>query len=479
LFVELLIGEVARDGLNAADFDAIAPESHDDNVHIAITMRSEFLGECARFNGFAEAVNRTQYLVPRITHDKLVRAICRPAQLYGGGVTTELAERLVADVRGREDELPLIQHGLMLLWNTAQTAGPNKRVVLDVEQFEHAGGLTKLLSDHADRVMRTAAPTDEAKKAVELLFRALTDINAEGRAIRRPQSFRELVTSCGVSAADLRVIIDAFRQDGVSFLTPYFPTGIEDKTMIDVSHEALIRCWAVIADPHHGWLRREFQDGLAWRSLLIDAKAFQINRKHLLSPVATDQRVRWLAERNPVWTERYGGGWELVDQLLYTSRRTAMRARRIKLLIALPIILIAFVALVVFTLGSAKESPLAETLIGVAAIVVAAAVVMLIGQLVIDYCYQIAQYRFGRYALVLISSVAFFGPVVGRLFKVSSVAENVFDFFFFCVLAVAGVWIISAIGRLALNYFSPLFRRFGRWRMLEAIYSVTMLLPRV
>jgi energy-coupling factor transporter ATP-binding protein EcfA2 len=479
LFVELLIGQIARDDSGPQDPDAEPnTEPHDTNIHIAITMRSEFLGECARFNGFAEAINRTQYLVPRIKYDKLVHAIRRPAQLYNGDVTVELAERLIADVRGREDELPLIQHGLMLLWTTARTARPDGPITLDVQQFEYAGGLTKLLSDHADRVMTGAGSSKRFACAIERLFCALTDINAEGRAIRRPQSFHELVAIGGVSAVDLRVIIDAFRQDGVSFLTPYFPTEIEEKTMIDISHEALIRCWAAVAEPQHGWLRREFQDGLAWRSLLIDARAFQINRKHLLSPVATDQRVTWLAERSTVWTERYGGGRELVDQLLEASRRAAIRSKRIKLLAGLPVLYLAFVAAVYATVGERVSGPL-ELVGEIVSWLVLAGITFLIGQLAIDYSYQIARYKFGRHFLVLITSIAFFSPVVGRLFKVSPIAEKVFDFLFYCVVAVTGVWIVSWIARLALKYFSPYRGRFERWRILEAIYSVTMLLPKV
>ena len=82
-------------------------------------MRSEFLGECARFAGFAETINRTQYLVPRMDDDGLMRAVRRPAQMYGAEFDEGLAERLIASVRGREDELPLLQHGLMLMWEDA------------------------------------------------------------------------------------------------------------------------------------------------------------------------------------------------------------------------------------------------------------------------------------------------------------------------------------------------------------------------
>src|SRR5580704_18693598 len=106
-------------------------------------MRSEFLGECARFNGLAEAVNRTQYLVPRMDRDGLLRAIRRPAMLYGGIVSSELADRLISDVGGREDELPLIQHGLMYMWNTAAAkTQPGGKIILDADLLEAAGGLS-------------------------------------------------------------------------------------------------------------------------------------------------------------------------------------------------------------------------------------------------------------------------------------------------------------------------------------------------
>ena len=106
LFVELLVrGNVEAGETTVAAAPAIDQETA---VHIAVTMRSEFLGECARFNGLAEAVNRTQYLVPRMDREGLLRAIRRPAMLYGGVVSSELADRLISDVGGREDELPLI-----------------------------------------------------------------------------------------------------------------------------------------------------------------------------------------------------------------------------------------------------------------------------------------------------------------------------------------------------------------------------------
>ncbi len=37
-------------------------------VYVVLTMRSDFLGDCDVFPGLPEAMNRSQYLVPRLTH---------------------------------------------------------------------------------------------------------------------------------------------------------------------------------------------------------------------------------------------------------------------------------------------------------------------------------------------------------------------------------------------------------------------------
>jgi formylglycine-generating enzyme required for sulfatase activity len=327
LFVDLIVRNDVRADENK---DAVDSAKQSASVHIILTIRSEFLGECARFDGLAEAINRTQYLVPRMDNEGLMRAIRRPAQLYGGEVSVELAERLIVEVAGREDELPLIQHGLMFLWNAASNQSPSGgKIALEAAALESKGGLAKLLSGHADAVVDAVAPDAERRDAVERLFRALTDLNVEGIAIRRPQAFRDLVSVTQIGKDELRAVIDALRDDEVSFLTPYPPQPIDDGTPIDISHEALIRCWNRLADPQDGWLKREFDDGLVWRSLLVEAKGFEANKNHVLSPATTDERWAWWRERklNSSLAERYGGGMALVEQLLAASHRYSRRIR--------------------------------------------------------------------------------------------------------------------------------------------------------
>ena len=298
------------------------------DLHVIVTMRSEFLGECARFAGFAETINHTQYLVPRMDDDGLMSAVRRPAQMFGGVFDAAIAERLVASVRGREDELPLLQHGLALMWDDAvRRARPNASPTIDGCVVDEAGGLANLLSDHADAVMASVAPNERSKRIVEAVFRALTDVNAEGSAIRRPCALSHLCAVAGATPEEVRPILDAFRSPGVSFLAPYAPLPIIDETPLDISHEALIRCWQRIGPGANSWLQREFRDGLVWRNLLFQAENFADDRSGFLSEATTEARAGWLAERNEAWSERYGGGWPKVLALVEASRAHWERER--------------------------------------------------------------------------------------------------------------------------------------------------------
>jgi formylglycine-generating enzyme required for sulfatase activity/energy-coupling factor transporter ATP-binding protein EcfA2 len=349
LFVDLLV----RNDTVPTEASDNTPKSSDagksgaqpPRVHVIVTMRSEYLGECARFKGLAQAINRTQYLVPGMDRDSLLRAILRPAQVYGGKLALELAEKLVAEAGGREDELPLIQHGLMFLWNAAaEKVKPGECIVLDSGPLESAGGLVPLLSDHADTIVDLAAADPARRVVLERLFRALTDMNVEGKAIRRPQTFGDLVAVTQSEPDTLRGIIKAFRRDGVSFITPYGNQPIANDTIIDISHEALIRCWNKLADPGSGWLTHEFNDGLIWRSLLVEAEGFAADKRRVLSPATTAERWKWWQHRhvNAAWARRYGDSFPLVKKLIDASRKHSRHIRQLQAAAIVASLLIGF-----------------------------------------------------------------------------------------------------------------------------------------
>ena len=298
-----------------------------EGLNVIVTMRSEFLGACARFDDFALTVNATQYLLPRMQHEDLLRAVREPARLFDGDVSRALAERLVADAGGGQDELPLIQHGLMRLHAQHVAGGGPWR--LDLEHYRGDATLEVMLSNHADAVMadvqRRLSPA--ASRLVEDMFRALTDINPDGRAIRRPCTLRQLAAATGADEREVRTVVDAYRAEGISFLRPYGDTAVASDDRIDISHEALIRRWKKIADPKEGWLIQEFRNGLVWRALLVQTESFERDPGNVLSAATTDERERWLKRRNASWAERYGGGWPRVGALMRASAAARKRER--------------------------------------------------------------------------------------------------------------------------------------------------------
>ena len=358
IFADVLVGLAEAKEADAVPQPApVIGKDHVDSQPVGIftvlTMRSEFLGDCTAFPGLAETVNRTQYLLPNMSRADLLRAIREPATLFGESVDWELAEQLAQDASREADALPLIQHALMRLWE--QRSGKSLRLAdyvaaaappRDGEGPAAGTGMAYILAAHAEEILQSSLVPDrkDDTRVVEYLFRALTDIDNEGRAIRRPQPFDRLSLVTGASEDILMPILDVFRADGVSFVTPYESKdaiAIAPGDMIDISHEALIRCWPRIAartiDPAtgrpRGWLHREFQDGLVWRSLAVQAQAFLANGEACLDPATTEQRWPWFetTRERPAWALRYlierkGSSvpqeepeWQAVEQLMTAS----------------------------------------------------------------------------------------------------------------------------------------------------------------
>lgn len=345
--------ERARDA--AAQFVQILLEIDRDpdiDVHVLITMRSDFVGDCARFHGLPEAVSATQFLVPSLTRGQLEEVICKPIDKAGAAIDPTLVERLLIDSGDEPDQLPVLQHCLLRLWEQAGTlrrtgediSSPLRNLTLS--DYAKVGGIANGLSQHADEIL---AGLPGRELAVEQAFRALAERDKEHREVRRALLYSQLLAESGVAEAELRQVLDRFRADDCSFLTPSISarTEIGPETRIDVGHEALLRRWErVCGDPDSpdvkdastasdGWLGAEERDGRLYRSLLglLDHEGRVAGSLPL--PIVRERWAWWTARpRTSAWAERYGGHYEAVGRLLKEGVRAleaeASRARRIR-----------------------------------------------------------------------------------------------------------------------------------------------------
>ena len=67
-----------------------AAQRPDAPVYVVLTMRSDFLGDCAQFPGLPEALSECQYLIPRLTREQRREAIEAPLRLFGAAATPQL-----------------------------------------------------------------------------------------------------------------------------------------------------------------------------------------------------------------------------------------------------------------------------------------------------------------------------------------------------------------------------------------------------
>ncbi len=319
--------------------------SRDDrcNARIVLTMRSDFIGDCANFRGLPEAVSQTQFLVPGLSREQFEEVIRKPINLCGSTIRSNLVERLLNDIIGETDQLPVLQHCLLRLWETAgkqqdaageaQTPAGSAARHITVEHYDAVGRIAGALSQHADEILRGLPGLEPV---VERVFRALSEVDREGRAIRRQLTFAQLLDETGASEADLRKVVDRFRADDCSFLRPALSEEgeLKPETSIDVGHEALLRRWTKVSgDPGAteekkdersiGWLRMEEADRRHYQSLVFLAGPGPEDPEPLAGP-QVKENLRWWTNppRTKAWAARYAepARYARVEKLLEISR---------------------------------------------------------------------------------------------------------------------------------------------------------------
>src|SRR5205807_1551956 len=111
-----------------------------------------------------------------------------------------------------------------------------------IEDYEGIGGMAEALSRHADEAW-AELPTERSRQVAEKLFKELTEKGADNRETRRPTQLSEICGAAEATREEVVEVIEVFRREGRSFLMPPAGVRLADDTVIDISHESLIRNW--------------------------------------------------------------------------------------------------------------------------------------------------------------------------------------------------------------------------------------------
>lgn len=276
-------------------------------VYVIFTMRSDYISQCTVFKDLPEFIAYSQFFVPQLKRTEILQVIEQPAILAGGNVSSRLTEVLINNLNSGFDQLPVLQHALNLLWKAADNgnetldlihltkiAGFPKELLSRDEQQEfnlwferlpehqkkyyekpdlnnvlnaHAGTLYESAYDYylnnANWVQKTITP-EESKLIIETAFKSLTKTD-DNRQVRNRCTINEItgiINKPNISNATVCAVLNIFRAQENTLLRPFSePDDIETQylsgdTFLDITHEALIRNWKMLA----AWNKEELEN---------------------------------------------------------------------------------------------------------------------------------------------------------------------------------------------------------------------------
>ena len=317
--------EIFRFGLNEefeanqeeiADFVNILLELAAQNtipVFVTLTMRSDFLGDCDVFHGLPEAMNRSQYLVPRLTREQRRKAITGPVHISGTRITQRLVDRLLNESANNQDDLPVLQHALMRTWSYWRE---NNKGHIDIEHYEEIKTLKKALSQHAKEALTDM--NDDELLLTKRLFQTLTETDAGNRRVRRPAKLSEIEAITCASRHEIWKIIQKFRSDGRSFLV-LSSENLNENPMIDISHESLIRQWIELKQ----WVDKEARSAKMYMRLAQTAVLYEKEKAGLWHNPDLQYALNWKEKNKPnrFWAQRYHPAFERAMSFLDNSKK--------------------------------------------------------------------------------------------------------------------------------------------------------------
>src|SRR5690606_35916737 len=130
------------------------------------------------------------------------------------------------------------------------------------------------------------------------------------------------------SEEEVAEVIEKFREPGRSLLTPAHGTPLSSKSMVDISHESLMRIWVRLKN----WVDDE-ADAVQMYSRLAEAAAmYQVGKAGLWRPPDLQLALNWLAKHKPtlVWGQRYNPAFERTMIFLEYSRKEFETEQRIR-----------------------------------------------------------------------------------------------------------------------------------------------------
>ncbi len=284
-------------------------------IHIMLVLRSRELDRCALFPELAQRIKQRLYLLPRLTREQLYEVITQPALIHDGSVSAELAQQLLQEAGDKNDQLLLIQHLLMRMWELVPLGMPHH---LDLLQF-HKNKITSLeqaLAAHLEDAYFELR--DQQCKIAEILFQHLvvTDRNNQ-QTLHQSVSLESVAMLAQVPWQEVAEVVEVFRRSPRHFLCPDSCVGLQPTTQIKISYDAIVLYWHRLEE----WQVLEVEAGVNYQRMQEKALQQQENKTEFLTLGELLQTWQWYREDPPShsWAQHYRCDLNLIQDYIVRS----------------------------------------------------------------------------------------------------------------------------------------------------------------
>ena len=286
----------------------------DQPIYLVLTMRSDFIGECSQFQELTRLINKSNFLIPQMTRDDFKDAIMGPLAVGGANIDPQLLQHLLNTIEDKNDQLPVLQHVMMRTWEF-WTRNNETGIPLRMRDYEAAGKIDNALSMHANEAFDEL--TDEGKSVCRAMFKCLTEKGTDNKGTRHPATIKHIAEIAQAQDQKVIEVVSKFRAKGRSFLTPGEGIPIDSDTIIDISHESLMRIW----DRLKLWVDEEFSSVQMYLRLAEASSQYQVGKTGLWRPPDLQLALNWKKTQQPslAWAKKYNPAFEKVMVFLDAS----------------------------------------------------------------------------------------------------------------------------------------------------------------
>lgn len=285
-------------------------------VYVVLTMRSDFIGDCSQFQELTSLINESNFLIPQMTRNDYKEAIIGPLAVGGAEIDPQLLQHILNTIENKTDQLPVLQHAMMRTWEYwSRYNEPGTAIKL--RDYESAGKMENALSMHANEAYEELS--EEGQGICKTIFKSLTLKGADNKGIRHPASIKTIAEIAQTSDQNVIEVVEKFRAKGRSFITPSETIALDSDSVIDISHESLMRIW----DKLKGWVEEEFSSVQMYLRLSEAASLYQIGETGLWRPPDLHLALNWRKTQKPTlaWAKKYNPAFEKVMVFLDASEK--------------------------------------------------------------------------------------------------------------------------------------------------------------